>query len=203
MRHSIGGRIYARKPFDFDIEALYQFGTFGNATISAYTASANIGYSFKSMLFKPKLGLKVDYISGDKNSLSNSFQTFNAMYPDGGYFGGVRALGPSNLFDIHPSVDYQIAESLKLSTAAILVWRESLADGLYNPGGIILVKETGANQKRYVGSQLSQSARWEINRYFSIIGIYAHFFAGDYIKQSTNPSRTSTDFFSLLTTFQF
>lgn len=203
MRHSIGGRIYARKTFDFDIEALYQFGKFSDADINAYTASANIGYSFKSTLFKPRFGLKIDYISGDKNSNSKSFQTFNAMFPDGGYFGGVRALGPSNLFDIHPSVDFQFAENFKLSTASILVWRARLADGLYNPGGIVIVKEPGTNRERYVGWQLSQSARWEINRYFSVIGIYAHFFAGDYLNQSANTTRTSTDFFSILTTFQF
>ncbi len=203
MRHSIGGRIYARKTFDFDIEALHQFGKFDGATISAYTASANIGYSFNHFISKPRLGLKLDYMSGDQNKSDHTFQTFNAMFPDGGYFGGVRALGPANLFDIHPSVDFQVAERIQLSSAAILVWRASLSDGLYNPGGIVIVKEPGTNRERFVGTQFSQSARWEVNRYFSLLAIYSHFFAGDYLNKSINPTRTSTDFFSLLTTFQF
>lgn len=203
VRHSIGGRIYGRKKFDFDVEALYQFGTFNDAYINAYTASANIGYSFDKLMFKPRIGLKLDYISGDQKPSSKNFQTFNAMFPDGGYFAGVQALGPSNLFDINPSIEYQFDKNFRLSTGAAFVWRASLADGLYNPGGFILVKETGANTNRYVGAQFTQTARYELNRYFSILIIYAHFFAGDYLKESTNPSRTSTDFFSLMTTFQF
>lgn len=203
MRHSIGGRIYSRKTFDYDIEALYQFGKFGEATISAYTASAKIGYSFNKTTLKPRVGLMIDYISGDKNPTDKSLNTFNAMFPEGGYFAGVNALGPSNLFDIHPSIEYQLAESFRLSTGAAFVWRASLKDGLYNPGGFILVKDVGTNPERFVGTQFTQTARWEINRYFSILGIYAHFFAGDYIQQSANPARTSTDLFSILTTFQF
>ncbi len=203
LRHSIGGRIYANKKFDFDIEALYQFGKFGANNIKAFTFSANLGYSYKDMLTKPRLGLKLDYISGDRSRFDGNLQTFNAMFPDGGYFAGVNALGPSNLFDIHPSIDYEFSKNLRLSTGGAFVWRSNLTDGLYNPAGFILVNDTGNNAARFVGTQFTQTARWEINRYFSVIGIIAHFFAGDYLNESKNPTRTSTDFYSIMGTFQF
>lgn len=201
-RHSLGGRIHSKAAFDYDIEALYQFGKFNDADISAYTVSAHIGYTFFHAPLKPRIGLKTEYISGDVNTSDNTLQTFNAMFPDGGYFAGVNALGPSNLYDVHPSVDYQLRKNIRLSSGIAYVWRASLQDGLYNPAGFLIVRNTTPNNERFVGTQFTQIANWKINRYFSVTGIYAYFFAGDYLKQSS-PARTDTDLLSFIATFQF
>lgn len=201
-RHSVGGRLYKRGLLDYDAEVLYQFGTFNQAPINAYTGSINIGYTFLSTPLKPRIGLKTEYISGDSDPNQAGLQTFNALFPEGGYFGGVNALGPANLYDLHPSVDVAVTPDIHLHSGVTFVWRASLRDGLYNPARFIIVTDTEPNPNRYVGTQVQQTASWDVSRYVAIRLIYGHFFAGEYILKS-KPARTDTDFFTGMVTFTF
>lgn len=58
--------------------------------------------------------MKTEIISGDKHSDDNHLQTFNPLYPRGAYFGLVALIGPSNLIDIHPSINFTLTEKLGL-----------------------------------------------------------------------------------------
>ncbi|MBC7936577.1 MAG: alginate export family protein, partial [Rhizobacter sp.] len=91
---------------------------------------------------------------------------------------------------------------VKLKSALAFVWRYSLADGIYNPGGLIIVKDAGYNNHRFVGTQVQQTVAWSLNRYVSLRGIYGHFFAGSYLRNS-KPERLDTDFFTALLSFIF
>src|SRR5262249_39560836 len=69
VRHSIGARlshpVAQTKPgWDFDYEALWQFGTFGSANIRAWTAASETGYRFPTLPLKPRFSAKVDISSG-------------------------------------------------------------------------------------------------------------------------------------------
>ena len=49
LRHSIGSRIWSTKNnFRYDIEGLYQFGSFDEKNIAAWTFSVNTGYKFSN-----------------------------------------------------------------------------------------------------------------------------------------------------------
>lgn len=202
LRHSIGGRVYAQGRFDYDVEFLYQTGRFQGATISAYTASANVGYNFPLRNTTARVGLKTEYLSGDKDRHSKDLQTFNALFPDGGYFGGVNTLGYANLYDIHPSVDVQVSKNVRLGGSLALFWRAQLDDGLYNPGRFLIVKDDGYNPHRFIGGQVGQTLSWSINRFVSFRFLYGHFFAGPYLTNS-NPQRLSVDFATGMLTFLF
>jgi hypothetical protein len=66
-RHTLGGRFWKYGGgFIYNFEMAYQFGNFNKGTISAWTASADIGYMFENVKGKPTINLRNDYISGDK-----------------------------------------------------------------------------------------------------------------------------------------
>src|SRR5260370_11238725 len=70
VRHSIGARlsrpIAQTKPgCDFDYEALWQFGSFGSASIRAWTVASETGYRFPTVPLKPRFSAKADISSGD------------------------------------------------------------------------------------------------------------------------------------------
>ncbi len=52
--------------FIYNLEAAYQFGTFGAGKINAWTTAIDIGYVFEKARFKPTVNLRNDYISGDR-----------------------------------------------------------------------------------------------------------------------------------------
>src|SRR5438477_3953925 len=86
LRHSVGTRIFGKpKPWDYNIEALYQSGTFDEGRIDAWTAASDTGFTFPIPL-DPRLGLKADIASGDRHPNAESLQTFNALFPRGAYF---------------------------------------------------------------------------------------------------------------------
>ncbi|MEP6713348.1 MAG: alginate export family protein [Ferruginibacter sp.] len=193
LRHSFGARVFAnQKLVDYDAEVMYQFGDFNNSHISAYTVSVDAGYTFTNLKAKPRIGLKTQIASGDRNPSDAHLQTFNSFFPEsGGYFAGV-----SNLFDLHPSVDLDL-NKIKLKSAVAFVWRQSNSDGLYSPGRVIIIKDAGFNKYSYIGTQVQQTAFCPISRYVSFRGIYQYFFAGKYLSNS-HPKRHDETFFTVM-----
>jgi len=83
-RHSLGTRLWGRADaWDYNFEALYQFGTFGPSEIKAWTVASDVGYTARALLLAPRLGLKADIISGNRDPDDRTLGTFNALFPKG------------------------------------------------------------------------------------------------------------------------
>ena len=133
-RHTIGTRFFGTLDhWDFNHEAVYQFGRFGSGDISAWSVATDHGYTFDNMWGKPRLGLKAAIASGDRNPQSANLQTLNPLFPRGNYFTEASLLGPQNFVDIHPSVRLQPSATWSVDLGSDFYWRESLDDGIYTP----------------------------------------------------------------------
>jgi hypothetical protein len=183
-RYSVGTRIWQRKAgWMYDFEALYQFGKFGSGNISAWTASVNTSYTFQNNKRNPTIGLKTEFISGDKKRGDGNLQTFNPLFPRGAYFGLAALIGPANLFDIHPSFAIDFSKKLTLNTDYDLFWRYSLDDGLYGPVGNFLRPDNGS-RSRFIGHQVMAQLEYEVNKYVYIAPEIGYFITGNYLKES-------------------
>src|SRR6266702_3829613 len=57
-RHSVGARLWrTAAPLDYNFEALYQWGSFGNGDIRAWTAASDTGYTVTMLPLRPRFGL--------------------------------------------------------------------------------------------------------------------------------------------------
>src|SRR6266496_2779271 len=82
LRHTLGTRLWGKtQQIDYNFEFVYQFGSFGKADISAWTVASDTGYTFESMLWKPRIGFKADITSGDRNPNDRDLETFNPLFP--------------------------------------------------------------------------------------------------------------------------
>ena len=169
--------------FRHNIEAAYQFGSFGNSTISAWTLSADVDYRLEHMRFNPLLGLKTELISGDADANDGSLQTFNPLFPRGGYFGLVALIGPANLFDVHPSVKLSLTERFSVTVDCDVFWRLQTADGIYGPNGAF---ERGANNSNshFIGIQPGFEMAYEFNSFLEWSAEGSYFQTGNYLEQS-------------------
>ncbi|MDR7211865.1 alginate export family protein [Flavobacterium piscis] len=183
LRHSIGTRIWSKnKNWNYDFETVYQFGSIKDKTIEAWTVSLNTNYQFNALKFKPKIGLKTEIISGDKNYDDDKLQTFNPLFPKGGYFGIAALIGPSNLIDFHPSIDFQFHKDINLSIDYDFFWRFSKNDGIYQPNTMLIY--SGRNtSKKYIGKQLGMSLDYNINKWFAVRIEGTWFKAQDYLRE--------------------
>ncbi len=183
-RHSIGARVFKNSPvWRYDLEGLYQFGNFNASSISAWTLSSNVSYSFLQTRFKPQAGLKIEAISGDKNNSDGELNTFNPLFPRGAYFGLAALIGPSNLFDVHPYIQFNLSKEVVFVVDYDLFWRMSRNDGLYAVNGkIIYAGEAGTSKQ--IGRQLGTSLEFPLGKYFDFRQEFTWFSAGDYLKQA-------------------
>lgn len=184
MRHSVGARSWGKyNGWRYDAEALYQFGKVGQKNINAYTTSLNGGYEFSGVRFKPEIGLKTEVISGDRREGDNSLQTFNPLFPRGAYFGLASVVGPSNLIDIHPSVNFELSKSIEWVVDYDMFWRYSTNDGIYAPN-VAMIYPAGTSGARKIGRQLESEIVFQPNQYLYFRAEITWFQASDYLKAS-------------------
>lgn len=181
IRHTLGGRLWKYGGgFIYNLEAAYQFGKFGNGNISAWTGSIDLGYLFEDVKFKPSINLRNDYISGDRNAGDGKLQTFNPLYPKGGYFGFSPQVGPVNLIDIHPYGTLTLLPRLNFQADVVFNWRYSLNDGVYRPSGSLNLPGSGS-KKRYVGTAYLASLVYGLNKFISMNTGIQYFRTGGFI----------------------
>ena len=199
-RHSVGARFFGKSEgFDYNLEGVYQFGSFGSGQIRAWTVASDTGYTFKDADLSPRIGLKIDVISGDGNPQDSSLGTFNPLFPRGSYFGEIGLLGPQNLIDIHPSIELHPCPEVTISADWDIFWRYSTQDGIYDAAGNILRGRVGGS--RYIGNQPSLGLQWAPDRHTTFNFVYSHFFPGSYIQQ-TGPS-ADVNFVAVWVSYRF
>jgi Alginate export len=112
-----------------------------------------------------------------------SWTAFNALFPKGAYFGEIALIGPANLFDLHPVLDVHLTQNVTVTTDWIFFWRQSIRDGIYGPA-VNLIRSGPTSRARYIGSQATVQAEWQLGRHMTLMGIYTHFFAGAFLKET-------------------
>jgi len=185
LRHSVGLRHWGEAGrLQFDSEAVFQFGQFADKDILAWTISTKLDYRLSENGWQPTLGLKSEIISGEQEQGDDRLQTFNPLYPRGGYFGLLAAIGPANLMDIHPSLYLSPAPRWQVGLDWDFFWRYSLNDGIYRPDGQLNVGSQGS-RARFIGHQPGVAVGFSVNRFWEISGSYFYFFSGDFLKDAT------------------
>ena len=193
VRHTLGTRVSrpvaSEHPgWDFDDEALWQFGSFGAADIRAWTIATETGYRIPTIPLKPRFSAKADISSGD-HPTTNTLGTFNPLYPKGNYFGVLATTGPGpiNFIDVHPHVEAFAPHNVSLSFDWIFQWRQSFDDGVYAVPGF-LIRAADGSRARFVGNRPGIEIRWQENRHLWFQGDYGVFYAGRFLKE-TQPGR--------------
>ena len=206
VRHSVGARLSrpvatTNPGWDFDYEALWQFGSFGSANIRAWTAASETGYRFSTIPLKPRFSVKADISSGD-DPRTNTLGTFNPLFPKGNYFGVIATAGPGpiNFIDTHPRVETALPHNVTVSVDWIFQWRQSLRDGVYSVPGFLIIP-AGKSNARFVGHRPGSEVRWQVNRHLWFQGDYGIFYAGKFVKESQ--AGRNLNYWALWTGYKF
>ena len=207
-RYTLGSHFSTNpKPFDFDVEADYQFGDFKDHAIHAYSVAMEGGYTADCLRPTPRFFLGFDIASGDHHPGRDGLGTFNQLFPSGHpYFGYIDAIGRQNIIDLHPGADVlllehkRLAERLNVRAEYHQFWRQSTSDAVYNALGAV-IRTSGASHASSIGSEIDLLLNWQIDRHLGAYAGYSHFFAGDFIHQTG--AHMGIDFFYLAGTYTF
>lgn len=175
LRHSVGLRLFGeRGGWDWNLEGVWQWGSFGAARIRAWTLSLDAGYTFSGWRFAPRVGLKSDAISGDRDPLDATLGTFNPLFPKLPYFSEANLVTPANLLDIQPSVTLSLTERLNFSVSWNALWKYAKADAFYSPP-LSAVENTSMTYTTDIGRQLSGALEWSASDNLSLAATYVTF----------------------------
>lgn len=189
-RYTYGARTFATtRAFDFDVEAIGQFGTFATVPIHAYEAALNVGTHFGDPR-RPRLGLQARISSGDRGD-PNSFTAFSAPFPRGFYSGLSSLLGPTNVAGLEPNLLIPIGQAVRFEANGYFFWRQSRHDGLYDPAGMPL-RPIATNGASYVGTMPEFVAHWDPDVHVGLNVAYSRFLAGSYLRAA--PPGRDTDY---------
>jgi hypothetical protein len=200
-RHTVGTRLWgARKRWDWNWEAIYQFGRFDEGDIRAWSIATDTGYTLSAMTWSPRVGINANVATGDRDADDDSLETFNPLFPRGPYFDELSLLGPRNFFNVHPSVALHPRDDLTLTADVDFYWRLERDDGVYDPAGNLLRDGTGSDA-RYVSTLFSATSAWQTGRNLELTFVYTHVFPGEFIRE-TGP-HSPIDFIELTARVQF
>jgi hypothetical protein len=200
-RHTIGTRLAGSTGnWDWDWEAMYQFGRFGGGKISAWALGTRTAYTWSRLGLQPRLMLEASITSGDKDPNDPDLQTFNALFPNGGLLGELTSVGPYNLASAGATATAKLAPTVRVELQSLLHWRTSRADGIYGvPGN--LIRRGSTSDARRIGTHSSLSMTWAPERTFDTTLTYGFFRAGRFLEE-TGPSDT-THFISAQARFRY
>lgn len=188
-RDTFGLRFFGRRgDLGWNWEAMVQRGHFAGDRIRAWSLATETAWSFPGAPLKPRLRLRANIASGDRDPGDGKLGTFNALFPKGKYFGELSPIGPRNIVNVHPSVDFDLGSGVTVELVAARFWRESRGDGIYDiPGG--LIRPASGSRARHIGDQLEISAGWQANPLLSFSASLSSFRAGAFLRD-TGPART-------------
>lgn len=184
IRHTFGARVWRdHAGFVYNFEVGYQLGDFGLNQIAASAVSSEIGYKWENTNGSPTVKLRSDYITGDERIGDRKLGTFNAIYPNGGYFGMNPQVGPANLISLHPNLGLNPIKNVNLTVDVVFNWRQSKEDGIYNPNGSFRLPSKDSKE-RYIGTAFMTTFSWRINDFLSYSSGVQYFKTGGFINDA-------------------
>jgi hypothetical protein len=175
LRHSVGSRLFGeRDSTDWNIEGVWQWGSFGDASIRAWTLSADVGYRWADLPLSPRVGIKMDAISGDRNPADRRLETFNPLFPKLPYFSEANVATPANLLDVQPSFTFNVAPEATLSLSWNALWKQARADAFYAPP-LSPVPGTAHSAGLAIGTQESLNLDWKLSKRLGLGAAYIRF----------------------------
>lgn len=183
-RHSLGARLFGKfGAMDYNAEGVWQFGTVADDNIRAYTVAFDGGYSLTNLPMKPRLGIKANVQSGDKDPTDDRLQTFNPIYPNHAYFSEAGFGAPMNGYDVQPNITLNPAPYLSIVVGTDFFWRYSKHDAVYS--SILLpLPNTAQAEGRYIGTMFTSHVRWRPTRHWEFNLDYSRISAGEVIRNA-------------------
>jgi hypothetical protein len=183
-RHTIGARLFGElAPLDLNLEGAWQWGSFGDLDIRAWTLSADVGYTMSTWPGSPRFGIKADIISGDRHTADRTLGTFNPLFPRLAYFSEANVATPANLVDVQPSIAFALPRHVTATLSWNALWKFARQDAFYAPP-LAPVRGTAATGSNYIGRQISMLAEWEASEHLSFSATYVYFDPGHFVKQA-------------------
>jgi len=186
--HSPGLRAYGRlgdSGFDFDLDGIYQLGHNGALNVAAWAATGEVGYRW-SHPWKPRLSAFYGQATGDANPKDGTDNRFER------FFGFARPWSANDYIIFEnirtPKLRLEMTphEKFRFDLGHSWYWLDSATDRYL----LDSLRDTTGRSGRFLGHEFDVRFRWQATSKMELVLGYAHFFPGDFVRQSIRPGDT-------------
>lgn len=189
-RHSLGIRSSGSLgDFSYNTELIYQFGTIGDSDISAFNLEADWKYQVASTRWKPTIGVKLDFSTGDRTLADGKVQTFNPLFVNPAIYSLAAVNTPANITSFHPNLTVLPIDRVSVYLDYALFYRTQETDGFYSPPRFQTRPADGITPK-HIGDVVGLQINYEINRNVSFDLRSSYFIAGAFIEATGSLENT-------------
>jgi hypothetical protein len=184
--YTIGGRFGgATGNFDYDVEGAGQWGKWAGDDVKAWMFATDEGYTLKRVPWTPRLGVGLDYASGDDTPRDGAHETYNQLFPSNHtYLGYLDLFGRQNL--LAPNVNLTL-QPFKDVTARLFYyhyWLPSNLDSAYNKTQGSARRNVSGSSGHDLGDEFDVTLSKQIDVHSAILVGWAHFWPGSFINTS-------------------
>jgi len=192
--YTFGWRLFGEAAgFDYSGEMATQSGEVDDETLAAYAAAAKGGYTIDCP-GKPRIGVEVDFASGDSRPTDSNNKQFQHMFPTNHkHYGYADLVGWSNMWDYRGSVSMKPSEQTKVA----LDWHHLRLDdtdgGWINSAGQT-IRAGNHDAGSHLGDELDVTFTWNASQSLAVLTGYSHFFPGSFVDDTQTGHGDSLDF---------
>lgn len=167
--------------FDFDTEATGETGNIGPDTIRAWAWSAIAGYSLP-YAWKPRVFVKYDFASGDRDPNDGEHGTFDQLYPNvHDHHGIADQVAWQNLKSVRAGVRVSPRGNWMVAAAYDGFWLANPADGFYNSSGGIVARDPTGRSGSHIGDEFDAQTSYRLDRNLELgVGV-GHVRSGEFL----------------------
>lgn len=191
--------------WDYDCEGAFQTGDSGTDDFLAGAVHVGGGYTFKETWAQPRLGAEYNFGSGDSDPADGDRGTFDNLFPTNHkFYGYMDFFSWRNIHNPAVSAILKPAKGLKVKVDYHWFWLAEEKDAWFNAGGAVLRRDVTGNSGSEVGQELDLLVTYDLNTHANLWFGYSHFFAGDFIgNTSATGAQDDADFVYLMLTLGF
>ena len=184
-RHSIGIRRFGNinQKFQYNSEFIYQFGDLAGNAIQAFNFETDWKYTFIHKKWRPTIGLKFDWSSGDNELNDGKLNSFNPMFVNPSIYSLAAVNTPVNQLSIHPSFIFFPTKKWMVNIEFATFFRSSENDGLYAPPRFQTRTAAGISDN-HIGNTIGLFIKYSHNRHIDFNIRTSYFIAGAFVKES-------------------
>ncbi len=173
------------RSFDYRYELILERGSAGPNNLQAWGTTAGLGYTVRSIGWKPRFFTGYDYASGDKNPLDGTHGTFDTMYPTAhDRFGIADLFGWQNIVALRAGATINPHRRWSITGQYLDFWLASATDAAYNSSGGVILRDAKGKSGTHIGQELDAYAWYEINRQVHVGAGIGHLLPGEFIDKA-------------------
>ncbi|HTQ57130.1 MAG TPA: alginate export family protein [Bryobacteraceae bacterium] len=168
--------------FDYDAETAGQFGHIGPDPLRAWAWSAVAGYTFESARLRPRIFVKYDFASGDRNPKDGVHGTFDQLYPNiHDHHGLADVIAWQNLKSVRSGVRVSLRRNWIVASAYNDWWLASANDAFYNASGSAVARDPAGMSGTHIGREFDLQTSHRLNRNLELGAGVGYIRSGDFL----------------------